>query len=143
MRIIVSAALAFALAGCVSETASTSGGSGTAVVEAVPFDIAGMLSTYFAENPHARRFSLLNRRGEGFRFNRDGSVDHVAFGAISGLTTPTLVTEAQGNRFCLAPSGGWTGACTLLYGSSDGPVTATVTFGNGRQRTDTLTFSAD
>jgi len=142
VRILVSAALAFALAGCVPQTPSTSGGSGSAVVEAVPFDIAGMLSTYFAENPDASRFSLLNRRGEGFRFNRDGSVDHVAFGATSGLTWPTRVTEAQGNRFCVAPSGGWTGACTSLYGNLEGPLTATITFGNGRQRTDVLTFSA-
>ena len=83
--------------------------------------------------PDASGLALLDERRRGFVVYRDGSADYVAFGATSGLTTPTRVESSSGNETCFAPATSWSGACITVVESANGTLGAQGSFGNGSE----------
>lgn len=82
--------------------------------------------------PDALGLGFLNRVGDGFVIYRTGEVEYRAFRARSDLRTYSQVETVSGNRLCVAPADGWSGACFDIARRADGGLRIDGAFGNNQ-----------
>lgn len=99
----------------------------------VPVDVIAMRDAYLSGKPAGSGMRLVSGGGRGYVLYANGQVDGVARGTSREIVSTSVMTSAEGNKVCVAPSGSWSGGCFEIWKRANGDLQIDNTYGNGRQ----------